>query len=146
MQLWTVRDLLANDPDGTLRRVADIGYREVETAGLAGMTPDAFSEKLKRHGLTAPSIHADYESLRRDLGGVVREARTFGASFIVCPSVDAGERRTSQDWRRVCRTLARAGQAVRGDGLALAYHNHDYEFVPYADGATPRCRRNTRLK
>jgi sugar phosphate isomerase/epimerase len=137
LQLWTVRDLLANDPDGTLRRIADIGYREVETAGLAGVTPGAFSEKLKHNGLAAPSIHADYDSLRGDLGSVVREARTFGASFIVCPSVDAGERRTSEDWKRVCRTLARAGQAVRGDGLALAYHNHDYEFVPFADGSTP---------
>lgn len=137
LQLFTVRDALAADPDGTLRRVADAGYREVELAGLAGMTATAFQQRLKRHGLAVPSIHAGYDSLRGDLDGVVREARTFGASFIVCPSIDVKKRRTADGWKRACQTLARAGRVLRGHGLALAYHNHDYEFVPFADGATP---------
>ena len=110
LQLFTVRDPLAADPEGTLRRVADTGYREVELAGLAGMTAPAFQERLKRRGLAVPSIHAGYDSLRGDLDGVLREARTFGASFVVCPSVDAQDRRTADDWKRVCRTLARAGR------------------------------------
>ncbi len=137
LQLFTVRDALATDPDGTLRRVADTGYREVELAGLAGMTASAFQEKLKRHGLAVPSIHAGYDGLRRDLDGVVREARTFGANFVVCPSIDVEERRTADDWKRVCRALVQAGRTLRSHGLALAYHNHDYEFAPFADGATP---------
>ncbi len=137
LQLFAVRDALAADPEGTLRRVADTGYREVELAGLAGMTATAFQERLRRHRLAVPSIHAGYDSLSGDLDGVVREARTFGASFIVCPSVDVEERRTADDWKRVCRTLARAGRTLRSYGLALAYHNHDYEFVSFADGATP---------
>ncbi|MGQ0580369.1 MAG: sugar phosphate isomerase/epimerase family protein [Reyranella sp.] len=137
MQLFTVRDALAADPDSTLRRVADTGYREVELAGLAGMTAATFQERLKRHGLAVPSIHAGYDSLRSDIDGVLREARTFGANFMVCPSVDAEDRRTADDWKRVCQTLAQAGRAARSHGLALAYHNHDYEFVPFADGTTP---------
>jgi sugar phosphate isomerase/epimerase len=137
LQLFTVRDALSADPEGTLRRVGDAGYREVELAGLAGMTAITFQEKLKRHSLAVPSIHAGYDSLRGDLDGVVREAGIFGASFIVCPSVDAEKRRTADDWKRVCRTLAGAGRTARRHGLALAYHNHDYEFVPFADGATP---------
>jgi sugar phosphate isomerase/epimerase len=137
LQLFTVRDALAVDPERTLRRIADIGYREVELAGLAGMTAATFQERLKRHGLAVPSIHVGYDDLRGDLDGVIREAGTFGASFIVCPSVDAEERRTTNDWKRVCQTLARAGRVARRHGLVLAYHNHDYEFAPYADGATP---------
>ena len=137
LQLFTVRDSLAADPDGTLRRVADAGYREVELAGLAGMTATAFHERLKHHGLAVPSIHAGYDSLHRELDGVVREAFAFGASFVVCPSIDVEERRTADDWKRVCRTLVQAGRTLRSHGLALAYHNHDYEFAPFADGATP---------
>lgn len=135
LQLYTVRDALAADPDGMLRRVAQLGYLEVEPGGMAGMTSTEFQARLKRHGLAVPSIHAGYDGLRDDLDGVVREARTFGASFVACPSVDAEERRTADDWKRVCRTLARAGRTLRSHGLALAYHNHDYEFAPYADGA-----------
>lgn len=137
LQLFTVRDPLAADPEGTLRRVAGIGYREVELAGLAVMTATTFQERLKRHRLAVPSIHAGYDSLHRDLDGVLREAITFGASFIVCPSVDAEVRRTADDWKRVCQALTQAGRAVRSHGLALAYHNHDYEFVPFVDGTTP---------
>lgn len=137
LQLFTVRDPLADDPDNTLRQIADIGYREVELAGLAGLTVAALQQSLKHHGLAVPSIHAGYDSLRGDLEGILREARAFGARFVVCPSVDAEERRTAADWKRVCHTLARAGRSLRSHGLTLAYHNHDYEFVPFADGATP---------
>lgn len=137
LQLYTVRDALRTDLDGTLRRIAEIGYREVELAGYPGVSPGVFREKLRQYGLTVPSIHAGYESLRDDLDGVLDEARLFEASFLVCPFVDPRERRTTADWKRVCRTLNWAGRSVRNFGYTLAYHNHDYEFVAFADGATP---------
>jgi sugar phosphate isomerase/epimerase len=137
LQLYTVRDALRVDLDGTLRRVADIGYRKVELAGLPDVTPQAMRGSLQRHGLDAPSMHASFEQLRGDLASVVDEARTLGANYLVCPSIDAAERRTAGDWKRVCRTLNGIGRAVRGHGLVLAYHNHDFEFVPFDDGSTP---------
>lgn len=137
LQLYTVRDALAADLEGTLRRVADIGYREVELAGLPGVTAHTLRASLQRHGLEAPSMHAGYDGLRGDFAAVVEEARILGARYLVCPSVDAAERRTAGDWKRVCRTLNGIGRAVRDRGLVLAYHNHDFEFVPFADGSTP---------
>jgi len=137
LQLYTVRDALAADPEGTLRSVAAIGYREVELAGLPGVTAQAMHTSLKRHGLDAPSMHAGYDRLQRGLDAVVEEARTLGANYLVCPSVDAEERKTAEDWKRVCQTLNRIGQVVRSRGLVLAYHNHDFEFVRFADGSTP---------
>lgn len=133
LQLYTVRDALSADLDGTLRAIAEVGYREVELAGLPGV----LREKLRQHGLAVPSIHASYESLRDDLDGVLDEARLFEASFLVCPFVDARERRTVSDWKRVCRTLNWAGRTMRNYGYTLAYHNHDYEFTAFADGTTP---------
>src|SRR5882724_10343329 len=137
LQLYTVRDLLSADMEGTLKSVADIGYREVELAGLAGATAHAMQASLKRYKLDAPSIHASYDRLRLDFESVLEEARTLGAGFLVCPSVDAGERETADDWKRVCQTLNRMGRVVRNHGLVLAYHNHDFEFVPFDDGTTP---------
>lgn len=137
LQLYTVRDALTADLEGTLKRVAAIGYREVELAGLPGVAAEAMHASLTRHGLDAPSMHADYDRLRRDLDAVLEEARVLGASYLVCPSVDAEERKTAEDWKRVCQTLNRIGQAVRSRGFVLAYHNHDFEFVPFADGSTP---------
>ena len=137
MQLYTIRDALAVDLEGTLKRVADIGYREVELAGLPGVTARAMRASLQRCGLEAPAMHASYDSLHRDFGSVVEEARTLAATYLVCPSVDAGERATAGDWRKVCRTLGAVGRAARDQGLVLAYHNHDFEFVPFEDGTTP---------
>jgi sugar phosphate isomerase/epimerase len=137
LQLYTVRDALSTDVEGTLRRIADIGYREVELAGLPGVTADAMRASLQRYGLDVPSMHAGYDELRGGLAAVLQEARVLGATCVVCPSVDAGQRRTAGDWKRVCRTLNGIGRAVREQGLVLAYHNHDFEFVPFDDGTTP---------
>jgi sugar phosphate isomerase/epimerase len=137
LQLYTVRDALAADLEGTLRHVADIGYRAVELAGLPGVSAQAMQAALKRYGLMAPSMHAGYNSLRGDFASVLEEARILGAGFLVCPSIDAGERATADDWRRVCRTLSRVGEMARGHGLGLAYHNHDFEFAPFSDGTIP---------
>src|SRR4029453_16973462 len=137
LQLYTVRDALSADREGTLKSVADIGYREVELAGLPGITAQAMQASLKRYGLDAPSMHASYDRLRGDFASVLEEARILGAHFVVCPSVDAGERRPAEDWKRVCRTLNGIGRLARSHGLVLAYHNHDFEFVPFGDGPTP---------
>jgi sugar phosphate isomerase/epimerase len=137
LQLYTVRDALAVDLEGTLSSVAAIGYREVELAGLPGVTAQAMHASLKRHGLDAPSMHAGYDRLQRGLDGVLEEARVLGANYLVCPSVDASERKTTEDWKRVCQTLNRIGQVVRSSGLMFAYHNHDFEFSLFADGTPP---------
>jgi sugar phosphate isomerase/epimerase len=137
LQLYTVRDALDADMEGTLRRVADIGYREVELAGLPGVTARTMRAALQRCGLQAPSMHASYDRLRGDFAAVLEDARILGARHLVCPSVDAGERRTAGDWKRVCQTLSAIGRVVRSHDLVLAYHNHDFEFVPFDDGTTP---------
>jgi sugar phosphate isomerase/epimerase len=137
LQLWTIRDALGADVDAALRAVADVGYREVELAGLAGLTPAAMHQHLRRYRLGAPSMHADYNELRRDRDSVLKEAATLGATYLVVPSIDLDQRRTEDDWKRVCGTLGRVGRAVRSNGVTLAYHNHDYEFVPYRGGAAP---------
>jgi sugar phosphate isomerase/epimerase len=137
LQLYTVRDALGSDLEGTLRHIADVGYREVELAGLPGVTAQAMRASLQRYGLDAPSMHTSYDRLRGDLPAVLAEARALGANHLVCPSVDAGQRTTAGDWKRVCRTLGMIGRAAHGRGLVLAYHNHDFEFVPFDDGTTP---------
>lgn len=137
LQLYTVREALDADMEGTLRRVADIGYREVELAGLPRVTASAMRASLQRYGLDAPSMHASYDQLRGDFAAVVEEARALGATCVVCPSIDAGERRTAGDWKRICETLNGVGRAARARGLVLAYHNHDFEFVPFPDGTMP---------
>lgn len=131
LQLYTVRSLLERDYAGTLAHVAALGYREVEFAGLY---PSPSSREtvalLKRHGLTAPSGHAEYETLAREPGPELQKANELGQSFVVCPSIDAPHRRTLDDWSRIARNFNRIGEQARRAGLTFAYHNHDFEFQP----------------
>lgn len=137
VQLYTVRDLLRRDLPATLRRVAEIGYREVELYGPVTPIARAMAESLRRYGLTAPAMHAGYEELRDTPDAVLADARVLGAGFVVCPSIDAGLRRTPDDWKKICRTLAASGRRLHERGVTLAYHNHDFEFAPFPDGTTP---------
>jgi hypothetical protein len=119
LQLYTVREALAADVEGTLRRVADTGYREVELAGLPGITARTMRAGLQRYGLDAPSMHASYARLRGDAASILEEARTLGARYLVCPSVDAGERGTADDWKRVCRVWITPLIFLRGNTMPM---------------------------
>jgi sugar phosphate isomerase/epimerase len=133
LQLYTVRRLLERDYEGTLARVAALGIRELEFAGLHP-SPSAVETvaMLKRHGLSAPSGHAEFETLARDPGAELQKAGELGQRFVVCPSIDEPRRRTLDDWTRIARDFNRVGEQARRAGLVFAYHNHDFEFRPIA--------------
>ena len=137
LQLYTVRDLLNSDFEGTLKKVALLGYREVEFAGILGVSIRRTSELLRRLGLSTPSLHFDYTSLLKDTGASFDKAKLLGARFVVCPWLDPSERQTIEDWMRVCENLNALGELAKRSGLTLAYHNHEFEFANLVDGIRP---------
>ena len=130
LQLYTVRDLLKQDFEGTLDRVAGIGYKEVEFAGYFDHAPEQVRAALDRNGLTAPGAHVAFEAIERAWDATLHIASLIGHRFVVCAWIDEERRRTVDDWSRIGDRLNQAGAAARDAGLQLAYHNHSYEFVP----------------
>ena len=105
LQLYTVRDLLKRNFEATLRNVALLGYREVEFAGILGEDLTRTRDLLRGLDLAAPSLHADYTSLRNDPEKSFETARLLEARFVVCPWLDPPERQTADDWKRICDRL-----------------------------------------
>jgi len=137
LQLFTVRDLLERDFEGTLAGIAGLGYRQVEFAGIVGPSPRQALSVLKRHGLVAPSSHAgSYEQLESQLPRILQDANERDQKFIVCGFLDESRRRSLDDWKRVCQTFNSIGERAKKAGLGFAYHNHDFEFMPM-DGQIP---------
>jgi sugar phosphate isomerase/epimerase len=136
MQLYTVRDLMAKDFEGTLAKVAELGYKEVEFAGYFKQSPQDVKAVLARHGLTAPSTHIDYASLGDGFEKIVDASRTIGHRYIVNPFLDEALRKQPDVWKRVAATFNRAGEITKKAGIQFAYHNHHFEFVP-VDGTMP---------
>jgi sugar phosphate isomerase/epimerase len=137
MQLYTVRAELEKDFEGTLAKVAGIGYKEVEFAGYFNHTPEQVSNALKANSLTSPSAHVDYPSLTGDKWTAALEAaHTIGHTFLVNPWIDESIRSQPGSWGRIAETYNRAGEASRKAGIQFAYHNHNFEFAP-VDGKLP---------
>lgn len=136
VQLYTVRRDLARDFDGTLTRIAAIGYDEVEFAGYHGKTSSEVRATLTRLGLAAPSSHISLPDFRRDIDSVLSNATQVGHRYLVVPWLDPAERRSLDDYRRLAEELNRIGEKVRAAGMQLAYHNHDFELEAMA-GSVP---------
>ena len=134
MQLYTVRTELEKDFDGTLAKVAGIGYKEVEFAGYFNHTPQQVQDTLKRLGLTSPSAHIDYPSLTGDKWArALESAHTIGHTYLVNAWVDEPIRNQPDAWKRIAETYNQAGDASKRAGIQFAYHNHNFEFAPRKD-------------
>jgi sugar phosphate isomerase/epimerase len=135
LQLYTVRDVLQRDFEGTLARVAQIGYKEVEFAGYFDHSPADVRAMLDRHGLSAPSVHTG-SIAPDDWKAALDAAKVVGHQYIVVPWVPQEKRMTLDGWKRVAEEFNRAGETARAAGLQFAYHNHDFEF-PRMEGRIP---------
>ncbi len=128
IQLYSVRDLFAVDPVGTLRQLTNIGYREVELAGLGDRTASEIRAALDKAHIDVPSAHFAIEPLRENLSLVLGIAQTLELKYIVLPWLPE-DLRTPSGYKQVASILNQAGNAARRQNLTLAYHNQEYDFV-----------------
>jgi sugar phosphate isomerase/epimerase len=143
LQLYTVRAPMRKDVDGTLKRIAAIGYEEVETYGFDpegiryyGLDAGEFAGRLNDLNLATPSGHYDLnryvntsvDQLKTYMDRCIQGARSLGQSYITWPLIDP-DSRTIDKFKIVAQRLNIAGEQARSAKLQLAYHNHDFEFV-----------------
>jgi sugar phosphate isomerase/epimerase len=136
LQLYTVRDLMKADLPGTLRKVAQIGYKEVEFAGYFGRSPAQIRALLKQNGLTSPSSHIGLDILEKDSVRAFADAKAIGHQWVTMPYIPEERRKTVDDWNKIIDLLNQLGPQAKAAGLRLAYHNHDFEIRP-VDGVRP---------
>lgn len=128
MQLYTARDAMKTDFDGTLAKVAAIGYKEVEFAGYFGHTPKQVRAAIDKNGLAAPSCHVDYAVVEKKWDETIEAAHTIGHRFIVCPWIDESQRKSADGYKRAADLFSKAGEISKKAGIQFAYHNHTFEF------------------
>jgi sugar phosphate isomerase/epimerase len=145
VQLWTVKEDIARDFEGTLRAIGRMGYRRVESAGWHGRTPRQFRDACRSAGLDCVAAHYGLGDLIRDPDGSLAFARDVGATYVVASSpapsrppdpkkpwsVGVAEAMTLADWRSNAEAMERIGRRARGMGLRFGYHNHSAEFLAY---------------
>ena len=127
LQLYSLRNEMAADFEGTLRKLAELGYKEMQFAGYHGKPPEYVRKLLDQLELTSPAAHVSLNLVRNELDKQIDIARQMGQTYIVVPSIPSDER-TLEDYRLHAETLNEAGERCRQSGLAIAYHNHSFEF------------------
>src|SRR6266699_1269701 len=136
LQLYTVRRELEKDFEGTLAKVAALGFSEVEFAGYFNRTPQQVKSVLAKNNLAAPSVHVLAAALRNNLQETIDAAKAIGHEYVVCAYLLPEERKTLDDYKRLVELFNDAGRSLKEAGLQFCYHNHDFEFTPI-DGKIP---------
>ncbi|MDU0199798.1 MULTISPECIES: sugar phosphate isomerase/epimerase [Paenibacillus] len=134
LQLYTLRDDMAKDLEGTLRHVAKLGYEGVEFAGYFDKPAAEMKDLLDELGLKAIGSHVSLERFRNNLQGEIDYLHTIGAKYAICPYVGAEERENAEQWRKLIAECEQIAIEVGKQGLQFLYHNHDFEFHHKVDG------------
>jgi sugar phosphate isomerase/epimerase len=133
LQLYSVRELLEKDLDGTLAKLKTAGIQEVEAAGYYKRTAVDFRKSIENAGLRITSTHHPLGALLGHEEELIEYGHTLGLEYIVCPGLRhrdeaaRGELKLD-DYRWACGELNRIGEMVKKAGMTFGYHNHRAEF------------------
>ena len=130
IQLYTVRREFSRNPEETLTRIAEIGFKEVEFVGYPAGTAKSLRATLDRLGLAAPSGHVSPDAVWEQ---TLDEAATLGHRYVVVAWLPEDRRRTLDDWKRTASSFNMIGEIARKAGIQFCYHNHDFEFGRIGD-------------
>ena len=133
IQLYTVRKALGEDLAGTIKRIADIGFTEVEPYNFVA-TAETLGKALRDNGLTAPSGHAPF--LRADQDEIFTAANTLGITMVIDPHVPEDRWKSVADIEATADQLNAAAKKAASFGVTVGYHNHWWEVEILPDGRT----------
>jgi sugar phosphate isomerase/epimerase len=105
------------------------GFPDIETASLYDRDSATFRKLLDHAGLTCSSLIASYERLSNDVEGVIRDAKTLGASYILTSSMPHQGELTEDDVKKAAAAFNQWGVKIKAAGIQFGYHPHGFEFV-----------------
>ena len=144
LQLYTIRDAMAKDVPGSLKRVSDIGFKYVELASYSngkfyGYEPEEFKKLVNDLGMEAISSHTQVEALGITLDNAKKMAEDhakLGVKYCVQPWVVEEARTTIASFQKMAADWNKVGGIMKQHGIQFGYHNHNFEFAK-VEGKTP---------
>ena len=133
LQLYSVRDDLARDYAGTLKKVKEMGYDYVEFAGFHDMDAAEVKKHLDTAGLKAISAHVPYDAFMADMEKTLSDYKLVGCQYVSIPWLDSKVAPGGEDFASIVDSITQIGKAAKAKGLTLLYHNHDFEFRKVGD-------------
>lgn len=143
LQLYTIRDAMAADVKGSLKKVSDLGYKNLELASYSGgkfygFKPSEFKKMVNDLGMDAISSHAAVEStgITTENAKMMADAHAeLGVKYCIQPWIN-DEDRTIEKYKKMIADWNKVGEIMKNVGIQFGYHNHNFEFKPM-DGKIP---------
>jgi sugar phosphate isomerase/epimerase len=147
LQLYTIRDAMATDVPGSLKKVSDAGYKYLELAGYAdskfyGYEPADFKKLVNDLGMEILSSHTQVEAAGITLENAAKMAEDhakLGVKYCIQPWVVEEARTTIASYKKMVADWNKVGGIMKDHGIQFGYHNHNFEFatvegkIPYYD-------------
>lgn len=138
-QTYPVRELLGRDFEGTLRQIAEVGYRMIEMCSppgyersgygsLVNMKAAEMRQKIKAAGLGCESCHYQFRELKESLDDRIGYAKELGLKQMVLSTFGLPQNASMADWARAAGELNKIGEQTQKAGIQSGFHNHANEF------------------
>ena len=136
IQIYTIREQLTADLEGSMKKLAAIGYKSIEAAGFAksgagyqfyGKSPKDYSKMLADNGQFLLSSHTTFELETAD--AVCAAHAEAGCKYLVYPFLPEQLRQNLDGYKATGEMLTKCGEAAKRNGLQFAYHNHNFEYT-----------------
>lgn len=131
IQLYSVRDSMETDFEGTLKKISELGYTSVEFAGFYGKTADEINSLLEQYNLKLSGTHSSFDDLLNNYEETVAYHKAIGNKNYIIPGYDLWSQQKLDKFieqvNPICRRLAE-------DGITLGFHNHNKEFEMLENG------------
>lgn len=135
VQLYTVREAMQSDLPGTLARIAEIGFDQVEPYSFTDFP--GIGDALKTAGLTAPTAHGHFVGVEgAELDDVFASAKSIGIARVIDPHVPAERWASAASVHEIADQLNAAAEVAARHGVTIGYHNHAHELESIIDGRT----------
>jgi len=131
LQLFSIRDLTEKNFFGTLEIVGKIGYTGVEFAGYFGASAKDLKNALKNYGLKPAGSHIGIDGLISNPDEIIEYSLELGDPYIIVPALSENMRDSEDAWKKTAQHFNEIGEKCSKNGIALGYHNHDFEFKKF---------------
>ena len=134
IQLYSVRDSMEQDFEGTVKKVRELGYTSVEFAGFYGRTPEQINDLLAESNLKISGTHSGFDELVNNFDETVSFHKAIGNKNYIIPWCDLSSQEKIDAFVEKVKPIS---EKLAAHGINLGYHNHAMEFKVNADGSVP---------
>lgn len=131
LQLYSIKEVLAQDFLGGLEKLAKMGYDGVEFAGYYNTPAKELKKALDSFGLKVAGSHVGVKLLKESIEDVIEYSLEIGNPYVICPALPPDMRSSADDYKKTAELLNTYGEKCRKHNITFGYHNHDFEFNKY---------------